>query len=40
MRRFVAIDLITDRISDETTILSLRHLLEKHELGEAIVSGS
>ena len=36
MRRFPGIDLITDRIPDETTILSFRHLLEKHNLGEAI----
>jgi IS5 family transposase len=36
MRRFAGIDLITYRIPDETTILSFRHLLEKHELGEAI----
>ena len=34
MRRIVGIDLISDRIPDETTILSFRHLLEKHELGE------
>ena len=34
MRRVAGIDLISDRISDETTILSFRHLLEKHELGE------
>jgi len=34
MRRFAGIDLISDRISDETTILSFRHLLEKHGLGE------
>lgn len=31
MRRFAGIELISDRISDETTI---RHLLERHELGE------
>jgi transposase, IS5 family len=36
MRRFAGIDLISDRIPDETTILSFRHLLEKHELGEQI----
>jgi IS5 family transposase len=36
MRRFTGIDLITDRISDETTILTFRHLLEKHGLGELI----
>ncbi len=34
MRRVAGIDLISDRISDETTILSFRHLLEKHEPGE------
>ena len=35
MRRFFAgIKLISDRIADETTILTFRHLLEKHDLGE------
>ena len=33
MRRFAGIELISDRIPDETTILAFRHLLEKHELG-------
>jgi IS5 family transposase len=36
LRRFAGIDLISDRIPDETTILTFRHLLEKHELGEQI----
>jgi transposase, IS5 family len=36
MRRFAGIELINDQISDETTILSFRHLLEKHNLGEQI----
>jgi len=36
MRRFAGIELINDRIPDETTILTCRHLLEKHELGEQI----
>ena len=36
MRRFAGIELISYRILDETTILTLRHLLEKHELGEQI----
>jgi IS5 family transposase len=36
MRRFAGIDLISDRIPDETTILSFRHLLEKHDLGRQI----
>jgi transposase, IS5 family len=36
MRRFVGIDMISDRIPDETTILAFRHLLEKHDLGEQI----
>jgi IS5 family transposase len=34
MRRFAGIDLISDRIPDETTILSFRHVLEKHDLGK------
>ena len=36
MRRFVGVDLADDTIPDETTILRFRHLLEKHNLGEAI----
>jgi IS5 family transposase len=36
MRRFAGIDLISDRIPDETTILTFRHLLEMHKLGEQI----
>jgi IS5 family transposase len=36
MRRFAGIDLISDRIPDETTILTFRHLLEKHDLGKQI----
>jgi IS5 family transposase len=36
MRRFAGIELISDRIPDETTILTFRHLLEKDELGEQI----
>ncbi len=36
MRRFVGIDIISDRIPDETTILTFRHLLEKHDLGQQI----
>ncbi len=34
MRRIASIELISDRIEDETTILTFRHLLEKHGLGE------
>ncbi len=36
MRRFAGIDMINDRIPDETTILAFRHLLEKQNLGEQI----
>jgi IS5 family transposase len=36
MRRFAGIDLISNRIPDKTTILTFRHLLEKHNLGEQI----
>ncbi len=36
MRRFAGIDLICDRIPDETTILTFRHLLETHGLNEQI----
>ena len=35
MRRFAGIDLICDRIPDETTILSSHHLLEMQGLGGA-----
>jgi IS5 family transposase len=36
MRWVAGIDLISNRIPDEAKILSFRHLLEKHNLGEAI----
>jgi IS5 family transposase len=36
MRRFAGINLISERIPDETTILGFRHLLEKHDLGKQI----
>ena len=36
MRRFAGIDMISDQIPDETTILTFRHLLEKHDLGQQI----
>ena len=36
MRHFAGIELISDRIPDETTILAFRHLLEKYEVGEQI----
>ena len=36
MRRFAGIDMISDRIPDETTILAFRHLLEKNDLGKQI----
>jgi transposase, IS5 family len=36
MRRFAGIELISDPIPDETTILTFWNLLEKHELGERI----
>ena len=36
MRRFAGIELISDRIPDETTILAFRHLLEKHDLGQKV----
>jgi IS5 family transposase len=36
MRRFAAIDMISDRIPDETTTLAFRHLLEKHDLCKQI----
>ena len=36
MRRFAGINMIGDLIPDETTILTFRHLLEKHDLGQQI----
>jgi IS5 family transposase len=36
MHRFAGIDIISDRIPDETTILTFRYLLEKHDLGQRI----
>jgi len=36
MHRFAGIELISDQIPDETTILAFRHLLEKHDLGDQI----
>ena len=36
MRRFAGIDMVSERIPDETTILAFRHLLEKHNLGKQI----
>ena len=39
MRRFAGIELGEDVIPDETTILRFRHLLEKHQLTEAIFRG-
>ena len=37
MRRFAGIELMMDRIPDENTILTIRHLLEKHGLGEQLL---
>ena len=36
MRRFAGIELGTDTVPDETSILRFRHLLEKHRLTEAL----
>jgi IS5 family transposase len=36
IRRFVGVDLGEDSVPDESTILRFRHLLEEHELTEAI----
>jgi len=35
-RRFAGIDMVSERIPDETTILNFRHLLEEHGIGEQI----
>ena len=36
LRRFVGIDLGTERVPDGTTLLKFRRLLEKHQLGEKL----
>jgi IS5 family transposase len=36
-RRFAGIDMVEDRIPDETTILNFRHLLEEHRIAEQIL---
>jgi IS5 family transposase len=36
MRRFVGIDLGREAVPDETTVCKFRHLLERHQLGEAL----
>jgi transposase, IS5 family len=36
MRRFAGIDMISDRIPEETKILAFRHLLKKHDPGKKI----
>src|SRR6185503_18084352 len=36
MRRFVGVELGEDAFPDETTILKFRHLLERHQLTEAL----
>lgn len=36
MRSFVGIDLGREPVSDETTVMRFRHLLERHKLGERI----
>jgi IS5 family transposase len=35
-RRFAGIDIVSERIPDETTILNFRHLLEEHGIGAQI----
>ncbi len=39
MRAFVGLELGRDCVPDETTILNLRHLLERHDLTKAIFEG-
>lgn len=40
LRRFAGLDLGTESIPDETTILNFRHLLERHSLGKALFDGT
>jgi IS5 family transposase len=37
MRQFAQIDLGSEPVPDETTVCTFRHLLEKHNLGAAIL---
>ena len=37
-QRFLSVDLLSDRVPDETSILNFRHLLEAHDLAKAIFS--
>ena len=36
MRRFAGIDLGREPVPDETTVCQFRHLLEQHDLGQAV----
>ena len=36
MRNYVGINFLEEQVPDATTLLKFRHLLEKHNLGEAI----
>jgi IS5 family transposase len=38
LRRFVGIDLSRERVPDGTKLLKFRRLLEKHELGPALLA--
>lgn len=38
MRRFVSINLGNEPVPDETTLLHFRHLMEKHNLGDQLLS--
>ena len=36
MRKFMGLNSATEQVTDATTLLHFRHLLEKHHLGEAM----
>ena len=38
MRRFMGLDFAVEQVPDATTLLPFRHLLEKHELGEKLLT--
>lgn len=40
MRRFAQIEVLDDRVPDETTILRFRHLLKRHQLTASILTGA
>lgn len=38
MRRFMSLDFVVEQVPDATTLLHFRHLLEEHQLGQALLA--